>query len=346
MVDDKVSIPGYRPSVLGQDNLGWESSKTINLGFDFGFLANRISGDVNYYMTNTYDLLLARAISPIHGIPSITENIGETENRGIELSLHSRNIVKSDFQWSTSFNFSHNKNKILSLYGIMDENGEEVDDIASGWFIGQPISANYDFEWIGTWQLGEEEEAEKYDSQPGFVKLRDVDGNYTLDSEDRVFLGQQDPTFLWGMTNSFSYKNFTLNIFIHGIHGSTRANTLMTDNVTNEVRTNTLIKNWWTPENPTNEWIVNHMDAERMGGIIATGKFYENASFIRLKDVSFSYDFSSELLQKWGMETIKLYITGRNLFTSTEWTATDPEISEQWSFPIQKQYVFGLNISF
>jgi TonB-linked SusC/RagA family outer membrane protein len=346
MVSTKVTIPGYRPSVLGQDNLGWETSRTLNAGLDFGIFNSRITGDVNLYKTNTTDLLLDRTISPVHGITSITQNIGETQNTGLEISLFSRNIVKSNFQWSTSGNISFNKNKILSLYGTLDENGKEVDDVANEWFIGQPIRVNYDFKWLGTWQTDEAEEAAKWLSQPGFVKLQDVNGDYKLDANDLQILGQRDPKFLWGLTNSFTYKNFKLDIFLHGVHGITAANTIMTDNVTAEIRENTMKKNWWTPENPTNEWVMNNINAEIMGGINANNRYYQDASFVRVKDISLSYDIPSGLLGRSGFSKARFYVTGRNLFTFTKWVGLDPELSDQRATPMQKEYVLGLNFSF
>jgi hypothetical protein len=198
MVDAKVTIPGYRPSVLGQDNLGWESSQTINFGLDYGLFGSRITGDINLYKTRTTDLLLDRTISPVHGISSITQNIGETENNGIEFSLNSRNVVSKNFSWYTSGNLAFVENKIVSLYGMLDDQGQETDDIVNAWFIGEPIRVNYDYVWVGTWQLDEAEEAAKYGSQPGFVKLKDVNGNYVIDAEDKEIIGQRDPKLNMG----------------------------------------------------------------------------------------------------------------------------------------------------
>ncbi len=344
MVYAKTTYAGYVPSVLGQDELGWESSRTINVGLDVGLLNNRFTGTINVYKTNTTDLLLNRTISAVHGITSITQNIGETQNTGFEVSLTSRNIVSGDFKWFTSGNLSYMKNEIVSLYGTLDDEGKEIDDVANAWFIGEPIRVNYDWAWDGVWQLDEAEEAAKYGSQPGFVKLRDVKTDGQLTGEDRVIIGQQDPKFLWGMTNSFSYKNFSLNIFMHGVHGVTRHNSLMTDEDTySQARRRTINKNYWTPENPTNDWVANVVDAERMSGII--GNFYENASFVRIKDISLSYDFSQSTLEKLRLNRLRLYITGRNLFTFTEWSGLDPELSSQVATPLQKEFVFGINLS-
>jgi len=344
MVSNKQTVAGYVPSRLGQENLGWESSRTLNIGVDYGLYKGRISGNINLYKTNTKDLLLNRSISPVHGITSITQNIGETQNKGIELLLQSRNIIKSNFSWYTSGNLAYGQNKIVSLYGEIDENGIEIDDVENAWFIGKPIRVNYDFVWEGTWQLDEAEAAAKWGSQPGFVKLKDFNNDGKLNADDRRIIGQQDPKLLWGMSNSFSFKNFKLDIFFHGVHGVTKQNPLMSDYVWADVRRNTIKKNWWTPENPTNEWIVNNLNAEWMAGI--RGYIYEDASFIRLKDISLSYDISHNILERYFINRLRFYVTGRNLATFTKWRALDPELDGQRQVPLQKEFVFGLNLEF
>ena len=226
MISNKQTQAGYIPSRLGQENLGWESSKTLNFGLDFGIFNNRLSGNINLFKTNTTDLLLNRSISAVHGITSITQNIGETQNTGIELSLQSRNIVTTAFTWATSANFAFTHNEIVSLYGEFDENGKEIDDVANAWFIGEPIRVNYDFVWDGTWQLDEAEEAQKWVTKPGFVKLKDFQNDGTLSADDKRIIGQQDPKFIWGLSNTFAYKGFKLDVFIHGVHGITKENTV------------------------------------------------------------------------------------------------------------------------
>jgi TonB-linked SusC/RagA family outer membrane protein len=350
---------GYKPSKMGVADLGWETSATLNFGMDFGLFKDRLTGSFDWYLTNTTDLLLDRSISVIHGItpythlpdwqhPAVTQNIGETQNRGIELALNSRNIVSGKFQWSTSANISFNDNKILSLYGVKDENGNELSDVANKWFIGQPIDVNYDYVWGGVWQLGEETEAAKYGSQPGYVKLKDINGDEALTPDDRRIIGQLEPKIIWGMTNLFTYGNFGLSIFIHGVSGSTVENYLMNDEVQGaEVRYNTLKKNWWTPTNPTNDWVMNAELANNMGGF--SGTIYEKPDFVRIKDISFSYDLPQDLIRKAKLSKVKLFITGRNLITFTNWTGMDPDLTDeegQQRIPMQKEYVFGVSLGF
>jgi len=347
-ISSQVVVPGYIPSTIGMDDLGWESSGTFNLGLDFGIFKSRITGDLNFYKTTTTDLLLQRTISAVHGITSVIQNIGKTGNTGIELTVSSRNIVTSNFTWGMSGNMAVMRNKIISLYGYLDENGKEVDDVSNAWFIGQPIRVNYDYVIDGVWQLNEAEEASKWNSQPGFVKLRDVNGDYMLNADDRQIIGQNDPKFIWGLTNSFSYKNLRLEIFVHGVHGVTKPNEYMRDDVYEGVRRNATNKNRWTPDNPTNEFYMNHILAGQMAGINVEEvvNYYQSADFIRIKDISLSYDFPGALIKKSGIDKLRLFVTGRNLFTFTKWDGLDPELSLQRSFPLQKEFVFGLNLAF
>jgi TonB-linked SusC/RagA family outer membrane protein len=364
---------GYKPAELGNAELGWETSRTLNVGLDFGMLQNRISGNIDYYLTNTYDLLLNRTISSIHGVtpvthlnttgldypnswvqPAITQNIGETQNQGIEVFINSRNIVKSKFVWSTTANFSYNKNKIVSLYGLLDEEGNEVDDLANGWFIGHPIRVNYDYVWDGVWQLDEVDSApETRNAVAGHLKLKDGNGDGVIDDKDREIIGQLDPKIMFGLNNTFSYGNFKLNIFIHGAQGATIRDYYMSENGA-EIRYNTAWKNWWTPENPTNDWPINQLRAEEDNG--HTGHKYEDPSFIRIKDISLSYDLPKNMIGKIGLERLRFYVTLRNMFTFTNWTGLDPELivdtDNPWSDNIQlrvpmiKEYVFGLSLEF
>ena len=345
LVSGTASLPGYSPSKLGSDNLGWESSKTLNIGLDFDVLKSRISGAFNLYSTNTTDLLLNRSISAVHGITTITQNIGATKNEGIEFSINSRNIIKKDFSWNTSGNISFVRNEIVSLYGNLNAEGEEIDDINNQWFIGHPIQVNYDYIFNGVWQSNEAAEAAKWGSLPGYIKIKDVNNDSKLTAEDRQIIGQKDPKMIWGLTNTIKYKNFTLDIFVHGVQGVTRNNELMMDTgVSAGVRKNTITKNWWTPENPSNDFYRNNINAHLMSGV--TAGIYESADFVRIKDISLAYDLSSKLMTRFGLNKLRLYVTGRNLFTFTNWRGLDPELIGTELIPLQKEFVFGMNIGF
>lgn len=344
IVAGESTLPGYIPNKLGEDNLGWESTRTLNVGLDFGLLSNRISGDINVYKSRTTDLLLSRSISSVHGISTVTQNIGETENKGLELSVTSRNISSQGFTWTTTGNIAFMKNEIVSLYGELDEEGNEIDDVGNSWFIGSPIRVNFGHVWDGVWQTEEADQAALYGSKPGWIKIKDINGDTLINADDRQIIGQQDPKFIWGLNNTFSYKNFTLNVFIHGVHGVTKDNTLLSDDVHGGVRRNTTVKNWWTPENGSKTWYSNEIGSNRMGSVSA--RPFEDASFVRIRDITLSYAIPSVLLEKWGIDKLQIYTTGRNLFTFTKYGGMDPELSAQRDIPLQKEFVVGLNLGF
>ena len=352
---------GYKPMVMGVADLGWESAKTFNVGLDFGLFKDRITGTIDWYRKNTFDLLLNRSISVIHGLteetakgedwthPAVTQNIGKTRNSGFELSINSRNVVREKFQWTMYGNFSFNKNEIVSLYGIKDAaTGKEIDDISNGWFIGQPVRVNYDYVWDGIWQNDEEEAAAVYNSQPGYVKLKDLNGDQKIDANnDRRIIGQLDPKILWGLTNTFVYGNFSLSIFFHGVTGITAHNDRMTDDVQDDLRYNTIKKDWWTPTNPSTTWFMNRKMANEMSGHGAT--LYESTNFIRMKDLSLAYDLPKNAISRIGLSNVKVYVSGRNLLTFTDWSGLDPELVDQdaqRNIPMQKELIFGLNFGF
>ncbi len=342
MVTGATSLPGYIPVKLGQDELGWESSKTYNIGLDFSLLKGKLSGTVNYYNTDTYDLLLNRTISPVHGIANITQNIGKTNNRGLEAALKTFFITSSGFRWNLEGNMAVNRNKIVSLYGLLDEEGNEIDDLANSWFIGQPINVNYDLKAIGVWQTHEAEEAQKYGNRPGGGKALDVNGDFMVTTaDDRVFIGQRDPTFTWGLTNTFNYKSFGLSVFSHGIHGITRLNQLLQDaSASAGIRRNVIKKDWWTPDNPSNTFPENSLTA-------AVYPIYEDASFVRLKDVTLSYQLKSKASAKLGLDQLRFYINLRNMLTWTDWSTNDPELTfGRGGAPLAKEFVLGLNFNF
>ncbi len=340
------TLPGYVPDKIGVDNLGWESSRTLNLGLDFGVLRNRIEGEVNVFNTYTYDLLLNRTISLVNGFTSITQNIGKTRNTGVELSITSHNIDGRDFKWTTSGNLTFIRNKIVSLYGIKDAKGKEIDDVANSWFIGKPILSNYDYVYDGVWQTSDSVAAAKWGSKPGYAKIKDVNGDGKIDASDRQVIGHQDPSFIWGMNNEFSYRGVSLAVFMHGVHGVTRLNQQLQDNSSSSgVRRNVMVKNWWTPNNPTNDFYKNALNADKMGGISAP--IYQNASFVRIRDITLSYDLSPKLIGKIGLSRLRLYVVGRNLFTFDKWDGGDPELNNgRGVTPLQREFVFGTNINF
>ncbi len=330
-------LTGYVPNRLANEQLGWESTRTLTLGVDFGFLGNRIQGSVDYYTARTEDLLLERNISSVQGFTRILQNIGKTSNRGVELSLNTINVKSGNFNWSTNLNVSHNTNAIVDLYG------DGKDDVGNGWFIGKPIRVIYGLKYDGIFRSAEEvaASAQKASAKPGYVRVLDADGDGTISTAaDRMILGNQDPRLIWGVTNNFKMGPFTLMVFFHGVAGITKSNPTENDAVYGDVRLNTTKKDWWSDKNPTGTHFANDALANQFN----VG-FFERADFIRFKDLSLAYQVPSKWLQRAKLNSLKLYVTGRNLATFTPYRGLDPEISNQLGVPLQREVIAGINLS-
>jgi TonB-linked SusC/RagA family outer membrane protein len=327
--------------------LQWEKTAALNLGLDFGFLNDRITGTIEYYSMKTHDMIMSERLPGFTGFNSITTNLGEVQNRGFEFSIGSQNIKRDNFEWRTSFTFSYNQNKIKHLYydyqDIIDPSGNvigrrEMDDTSNGWFIGKPISQIWNYRVTGIWQANEAAEAKRYNQRPGDPKIannytandiKNADGSITpvYDDNDKEFLGQTAPPINWQLRNDFTiFKNFSLGINIYSYmgHKSLDGNYLNQDNggslITNNF--NTFAKEYWTPENPTNKYA--RLDAQAPTGAGAN-KLYDR-SFIRLENISFGYSLPKQLISKWDIQKVKVFGSVRNVATwQKDWEYGDPE---------------------
>ncbi len=344
--DDHTAMYGFFPEKLASPTLGWETTQQVNLGVDFAFLNNRISGTFDTYWSRTKDLLLNRSIPTINGTGNITENRGKTKGSGWELQINSTNIVKKDFMWTTTLNLAHYNTEIVDV-GIYDEQGNPVDDVASRWFIGEPISVNYDYKKVGIWQItdasnpkGQQDPNYRY-SIPGYVKVDDKDGKNDITPDDMQLIGSAVPWLIASLSNSLSYKGLTLTVFLNSEFGRSANNTLMTV-YSNSYRQNRLYHDFWTPENPTNDYPMNSLDA---GPNPYDAGFYEDAWFVRLQNVNLSYNLPSNWLKKIRLSRVQVYVDGKNLKVWTPWKGLDPEYtSNQLSTPPQRSISFGLKI--
>ena len=339
----------YPNSRMGNSGLSWESTQSFNVGVDFGFLNNRINGNIDFYTSKTTDLLLQRNLPKISGYSNVYMNMGETANKGLEITINSKNISTKDFTWSTSLVWSWNKNEIKDLYG------DGKDDLGNRWFIGHPISVIYDYEMEGIWQKDEIERGDHLNHDPqaqaGDVKIRDIDGDGKITPEgDKTIQGQTSPKWIGGLTNTFSYKNITLSIFIQTVQGLKRNNSLLAM-ASDEMgrRNSTLEVGYWSESNPTNEFRSLSKTSNRWGY-----GFPRDASFTRVKDITLSYQFPAKITKALNINALTIYASGRNLFTFTDWIGWDPEsdITQRgWggyenNYPMTKSMVFGLNVTF
>lgn len=336
-----ASTIGVLASNLGNANLHWETSSTFNAGLDFTVLNNRLNGSIDFYQIKTEDLLLRRNIPIITGYSNVLDNLGKTQNNGIELTLTSQNVKGKDFAWETTVNFTHNKNKIIELYG------DGKDDIGNRWFIGKPISVIYDYKMVGVWQVGEDASQQDPGAKPGDLKFADVTGDKKITADDRIVLGQTAPKWIGGLTNTFHYKNLHLNIFIQTFQGATKNNVTLT--YADEAgRMNIPVE--------TGYWTADNKSQTRPALSYTNTRGYGYASennYTRIKDVTLSYNFSQKLLDKIKIASLTAYLSGRNLYTFTDWVGWDPEHnysfrgSGDWTnnYPLTRSFVLGLNVT-
>lgn len=330
------------PTTLGNADLGWETTASTNLGLDFKILDQRISAEVDVYNAETSDVLVNRSIPTTSGYSSVWTNIGGINNKGLEVGLTTVNIKKSSFTWESRFQFSINRDKITKLYG-----GENDKDLGNSWFVGKPISSIYNYYVDGVWQ--EEDFFSKQihtNYYPGQYKLRDLNGDGAISaSNDRDVIGYGTPNYRFSINNSFSVKGFVLSVFINSIQGGDNyflgnANdNVVTGGTDQAYRVNRpAVRPYWRPDNA-----VNNAPGMFYSPTVGHG-VYESKSFVRLQDVSLSYNFNKHRLITMGIDNLQLYLSGKNLYTWTKWSGWDPEISG--NAPMMRSVIAGVKFSF
>ncbi|PTN09524.1 TonB-linked SusC/RagA family outer membrane protein [Mangrovibacterium marinum] len=365
---------------VGNTDLGWEKSYNMNIGLDFGLFDNRIDGSLEWYDTDTKDVIYARNLPYSSGgytakIPyTMNMNIARMSNKGLELTLNTRNIQTDKFKWNSTFTFARNWEEVTS---IDLGSGTTVDDLVSlGLFMGSPKNTVYDYKKIGIWQTGEEADAAVFGLAPGDVKIEssltkvsdgvwektttDDDGNavvtqytaenpYTINaSDDRQIVGQGSPKWTAGFQNSFKYKNFNLDIFMTARWGQMIEGELLgyfgygNKNLPD-------MYNYWTEDNPTNDFPRPYLSRSTDYSSPTAGLNIVDGSFVKVKNITLGYTFPKKTLNTLRLSNLYLYGTLYNPFVfakSDILDGVDPETNASDSFPLYKQVVFGVNVSF
>ncbi len=350
--DGGSAVQGRELVSLENRDLGWEKTAGLNVGAEFSILKDRLSGTVDYYRNITTDLLFNVKIPNITGFDEISSNIGEIENKGVELLLNSTNITAGDFVWQTTINFSRNVNEVVRLTGE-DKDGDGIEDdlITSGLFIGRSLDAIYDYEVNGIYQLDEEGIPAGY--SPGTFRIVDQNlvegGDYEITPvDDRVFIGKGDPAYRFGILNKFTYKGFKLTVFLNSIQGGKDGylanNTPRMVRSDNTIRWNTLSGiDFWTPGNPNGKY------PQSLSTPTVNGALYQDRSFVRLQDISLAYNFNAKVLNRMGIENLNLFVSGKNLAIWTDWEGWDPETDAGLAVgerPVMKGLSVGMNVTF
>jgi TonB-linked SusC/RagA family outer membrane protein len=333
---------GYRPGALANPELKWETSATANIGLDFGMMEGRISGSFELYRTSTTDLLLERQLPITSGFNSVFENIGETLNKGWELSVTTRNIATGDFSWETTLNLFGNTEEIVDLYGTAE------DDVGNQWFIGQPLTVWYDYEKLGIWQTPEADAASVYSQFPGEIKVDDVNSDDLINQDDKVILGSDMPTITIGLGSRFEYKGVDLSFLLLGVFGHTIYNDFFIGRTTLQGRYNGLNVDYWTETNPTNEH--PKPDGSRERPIYTSTRGYFSGDFFKIKNIQLGYSIPTSALSKAGIKKLRVYV---NMDTPYIWSHLDdnqdPEIyggRVVADVPAVRMFSFGVMLDF
>ena len=349
--DGSSTYIGRSVSTLANNDLKWERTKGINLGVDFAVLNNRLDGNIEYYNSNTYDLLWSKILPQTSGFSRVLSNIGQINNTGFEFMLHGAPVKSKAFTWDVTANFSTNQNKVVSLLGEdLDGDGKEDDLIANRLFIGKSIGTIYDYEVNGVYDLSDERPA---GFEPGSYRVVDQNGDGKIAPEDdRVILGRREPAYSFGIQNTLAYRNFTFRAFINSIQGG-KDGYLSTNHPSGGYNTkgNATNANWfdfydyWSPRNPDarypNPWVGSPVNNQ--------ARAYYQRNFVRLQDVSLAYTFDKRITDKFKAQNLKLFVSGKNLLTLTQWDGWDPETDQDigsQAFPVMKSWSVGLEVSF
>jgi TonB-linked SusC/RagA family outer membrane protein len=336
---------GQQVNSLSNPDLKWERTTGANLGMEFTLFKNRLSGVIEYYDTKTTDLLYSVNIPVITGFSNILTNIGQLNNKGLEISLNSKNINSAEFKWTSSLNFARNVNKLVKLLGDLNGDGVEDDLPQSGLFIGQSTAVIYDYQVNGIWQVGEKIPT---GYSPGTYRIVDQNGDGVINASDRTVLGSSAPAYRISLLNNFQYKNFTLSIFLNSVQGGDKS--YLAGNTPRLIRDDNSIRNnyisgidFWSPDHPDGKYPRSIVSAT------LNPPLFQNRSFIRLQDVSLSYKFSGKLIERMKLQNLNVFVSGRNLATWTKWDGWDPETNQGLTNdgrPVFKGYSVGLNVTF
>lgn len=337
---------GYLPdTTLPNPNLKWETSTSTNIGIDFGFIGGRIGGSVELYNTDTTDLLVAKSLSQSTGYSSQLVNMGRVNNRGVEVTLNLVPVKTKDFEWNVDVTFAKNKNEIVRIDGSLDENGQPKNDVNNNWFIGEPMNVYYDYAFDGIWQLDDDiASSHMPDAKPGAIRVKDASGDGKLDDKDRVIM-YRDPEWIGTLSTGIFYKGFDVRAELYVSAGGTRYNSYLTSfNQGGDMtgKRNGVRRNYWTANNPSNEAPAPNM-TQAPAYITALG--YQDASFVRLRNVQIGYNFPKKVTKALSMQSLRMYATLTNIWTMTDVIGYGPE-QNPGSYPEPRTVLFGVNVSF
>ena len=364
---------GYLPGKeLSNPNLKWEQSRTTNVGVDFAFFKNRLSGTIEYYQTRTTDLLVKREINSVLGYENMLDNLGETKSHGVDINISGDVIRTKDLTWSLGANFSHYANEIVKIDDQVDENGKPLSQPGNKWFVGEPINVYYNYIPDGIYQyedfdikrnpyneleytlkptidtdgdgIADKALSREDNVKPGSVKIKDINGDGKINADDRTPISK-DPDFTLSLNTSLKWKGFDFYMDWYGVSGRKIQNAYLNESNSGgslQGKLNGIKVNYWTPFNPSNEFPrPSHNTNVPYHGALAI----QDASYIRLRTLQLGYTFPAEWIKHISLSRLRVYATATNLLTFTDFKSYSPELTPG-AYPESRQYVFGINVSF
>lgn len=357
---------GIAPSVIGNNDLKWETTYQTNIGLDFGLFNDRLTITADAYLKKTDNLLTAVPLSNSSGAQNstITENIGKVQNKGFELGINSVNVRSADFNWTTQFNFSLNRNKVVDLGTQVDQTGKTVDrQIINDFSIvqkGQPLGAFYGYVVQGIFQNAAEiaGAAKQPNAAPGDLRYADLNGDGVIDNNDRKVIGNPNPKFISGITNTFAFKGVDLSFFFQGSFGGQiyNENRTFIENMANPFNQSTAVLNAWTHAGQQTNIPRETYGDPNQNNRFST-QYLETGTYVRLKNLTLGYTLPSPLLHSIGISSARIYLAGQNLLTFTKYKGYDPEVNANplsstafgvdfGVYPTAVTYTLGINVQF
>ena len=342
-----VEAPGYYPSQLAFENLKWETTKQFDLGLDFSLLNRRLNVTFDYYIKNTYDLIRQLPILAVSGFQTGWANMGNLENKGMELAVRGL-LIDRGVKWNATINLAGNRNKLTSL-------GDGSTRVGTTHFVGEPIGigSRYLIEKIGIWQEKDRTEAALFNAKPGDVRYRDLNDDKRINNNDRAFHGNLTPDFFGSISNDVTFKGFDLNVFAtfekgRSVYNGLNYRLLAGDGYDNHRRE---ILDRWTPQNPSDKYPRAALGYSNRSTMAST-EFLENADFFKIRSLTVGYTFPASITRHLKSSSFRVYATGVNLLTITKYTGMDPEDGDYGNtarfgpYPVTRSFVVGANLSF
>ena len=357
-------VGGIGPNSIGNPDLKWETTYQYDAGLDVGLFEDRVMLTFDAYLKRTQDLLTNVALPLNSAFAEVTQNIGEVENKGIELGINSVNIANGDLNWNTQFNFSLNRNKVIDIGQIIGPDGNPVDrELINGYNItrkGQPIGAFYGWVTNGIFQNSAEIEDAAYQANaaPGDIRFSNLNADTIVNDQDRAVIGNPNPRFLANITNTITYKGFELSVFFQGSFGNDiyNQNLETLEGMHGAYNGTKNLLDRWTSEGQQTDVPRANVNDPNNNRRFST-RFIEDGSYIRMKNVMLAYSLPQSVIEKLGLSQFRLYVSGQNLLTFTDYSGYDPEVSADPTlsvgfgrdlgvYPQPKTYTVGVNVKF